>query len=176
MNIGWRDWIVFLSCPLLLLNTIDLFDFYIHTILSLPLHIFEHAKALVGTPDLPLSLCLSLLFLKWHGQSAFSFNWLVILSTNTNNSLLVITKIVVLRAVMEVDRWLIIVLRRVIVIARACTVWYNWSPTVVRLDYTTTVDRRMTNLSNWLLLSMNRIQKSARPEVIDAVHRHPHTL
>jgi len=116
VNICRREYIIFGSCPLLV-NTIDLFDFYIHTILSLALHIFEHAKTLIGAPDLSPSLCLSLLLLKGHGQGAFSFNWLVILPTDTNNCLLVISKILVLRAVMKVDWWLIIVLRRVVVIA-----------------------------------------------------------
>jgi hypothetical protein len=47
---------------------------------------------------------------------------------------------VVLRAVMKVDRRLNIVLRRVVVIAGTCTVRYDRRSTVMRLDYTTTVN------------------------------------
>jgi hypothetical protein len=41
---------------------------------------------------------------------------------------------------MKVDRRLNIVLRRVVVIAGTCTVGYNRRSTVMRLDYSTTVN------------------------------------
>lgn len=138
-----------LSQPFMLVNPRDL---HLHLLMSISFHVFEHAKSLIRTPDLPSSLGLALLLFQTHHQASFRFNGLVILSAYPNHSL---------RGQARTSLGHDVVTRCII---RGGHVH----------EHPSTVDRGLTHLACADRSIALKSRETATPIHYYAVHRHPH--